>query len=328
MSKNILVIYQPGDEERQIYREILGSLARVYFLKEASRRDRSRLLKTAEVVVALSFSEDEILPSEIPVLQAARFIQLIYAGADKVPFGRIPAGIILAGNVGAFAGPIAEHVLAMALALAKKLVAKNKLLQDGIFDRTGLNREMQGGICGIIGMGGNGREIARVMRALGMQIYAVNRRGQTDAPVDFIGTVDDLRKVLQASDVVVVAAPLTSATRNMIGKTELAWMKENAILINVGRGAVIDQKALYEHLKSHPDFQAGIDTWWSEPAEPGPFELECPFFELPNIIGSPHCADHVPGAMAHATRRALQNVRSFLLDQELRGVINRIDYLT
>ena len=328
MRKNILVIYEPGDDEREIYREIIGNLARVYYLKEESRGNRSRLLKAAEVVVALSFSEDEILSSEIPLLQAARFIQLIYAGADKVPFGRIPAGIILAGNVGAFAGPIAEHVLALTLALAKKLVAKNKLLQNGLFDRTGFNRKIKGGICGIIGMGGNGREIARVMRAMGMQIYAVNRSGQTDAPVDFIGTVDDLRKVLRISDVVVVAAPLTSATRNMIGQTELAWMKENAILINVGRGAVIDQKALYEHLKSHPEFQAGIDTWWSEPAEPGPFKLEYPFFDLPNIIGSPHCADHVPGAMAHATRRALQNVRKFLLGQELRGVINRIDYLT
>lgn len=328
MSKNILVIYEPGDEEGEIYREILGNLAQVYYLKQKSKRNRSRLLKRAEIVVALSFSENEIFFEEIPLLRDTRFIQLIYAGADKVPFAQIPADIILAGNVGAFAGPIAEHVLALTLALAKKLVAKNKLLQDGKFDRTGLNREIKGGICGIIGFGGNGREIARTMQAMGMQIYAVNRSGQTDAPVDFIGTIDDLRKVLQASDVLVLATPLTVATRDMIGKLELEWMKENAILINVGRGEVVNQKALYEHLKSHPEFQAGIDTWWSEPAVPGPLKLEYPLFDLPNIIGSPHCADHVPGAMSHATRCALENVRNFLLGKELRGVINRLDYLT
>jgi phosphoglycerate dehydrogenase-like enzyme len=327
MDKNILVTYEPGDEEREIYREILENLAQVCYLKEESESSRSRLLKAAKIVVALSFSQNEIRSEELPLLQNTRFIQLIYAGADKIPFEHIPDGIILAGNVGGFAKPIAEHVLALILALAKNLVPKNKLLQEGKFDRTGFNREIRGGICGIVGFGGNGRKIAGTMQAMGMQIYAINRSGQTDVPVDFIGTVDDLRKVLQASDVVVLAAPLTRATRDMIGKKELEWMKEDAILINVGRGEVINQKALYEHLKSHPEFRAGIDTWWSEPAEPGPFKLEYPFFELANIIGSPHCADHVPGAMSRATRSALENVRNFLLGQKLRGVLNPKDYL-
>ena len=327
MSKNILVTYEPADEQRKIYREILKDPAQVYFLQEESENNRSRLLKAADIVIALSFSQKEIHSDEIPLLQNTRFIQLIYAGADKIPFEHIPAGIILAGNVGAFAGPIAEHVLALTLALAKKLIPKNKLLQDGKFDRTGFNQEIRGGICGIVGFGGNGRKIARAMQAMDMQIYGINRSGQTDAAVDFIGTVDDLRKVLEASDVLVLSAPLTRATRDMIGKKELAWMKKDAILINVGRGGVVNQKALYEHLKSHPQFRAGIDTWWSEPMEPGPFKLEYPFFELPNIIGSPHCADHVPGAMTNATRSALENVKNFLRGSEIRGRLNRQDYL-
>jgi len=327
MNKNILVTYDPGDEQREIYREILKDLAQVHYLQEESENNRSRLLKAADIVIALSFSQKEIHSAEIPLLKNTRFIQLIYAGADKIPFAHIPAGIILAGNVGAFAGPIAEHVLALTLALAKKLVPKNKLLQNGKFDRTGFNQEIRGGICGIVGFGGNGRKIARAMQAMDMQIYGINRSGQTDAAVDFIGTVDDLRMVLEASDVVVLATPLTRATRDMIGKKELAWMKEDAILINVGRGDVVNQKALYEHLKSHPEFRAGIDTWWSEPVEPGSFKLEYPFFELPNIIGSPHCADHVPGAMTNATRSALENVKNFLRGHEIRGRLNRQDYL-
>ena len=104
-------------------------------------------------------------------------------------------------------------------------------------------------------------------------------------------------------------------------------MKRDAILINVGRGDVINQKALYKHLKAHPDFYAGIDTWWSEPAGKEPFKLDYPFFELPNIIGSPHIADHVPHSIPNATRRALENVRNFLMGNELRGVQNRADYL-
>jgi phosphoglycerate dehydrogenase-like enzyme len=327
MKKNILVTYEPGLAEREIYQEILEDLAQVHYLQEESGSNRSRLLKAADIVISLSFSQKEIHSEEIPLLQDTRFIQLVYAGADNIPFEHIPAGIILASNVGAFAGPIAEHVLALTLALAKKLVPKNKLLQDGKFDRTGFNQEIRGCICGLVGFGGNGQKIAAAMQAMGLQIYGINRSGRTDAPADFIGTLDDLRKVLEVSDILVLCTPLTRATRDLIGKKELAWMKKDAILINVGRGDVVNQKALYEHLKSHPEFRAGIDTWWSEPVEPGPFKLEFPFFELPNIIGSPHCADHVAGAMPHATRKALENVKNFLLGQEIRGRLCRQDYL-
>jgi phosphoglycerate dehydrogenase-like enzyme len=278
-------------------------------------------------MIALSFSRKEVNPAEISLLENVRFIQLLYAGADNIPFALIPAGIILASNVGAFARPIAEHVLALTLALAKKLVPNNQLLQEGKIDRSGFTQEIRGGVCGIIGFGGNGKEIARTMQAMGMRVYGINRSGKTDLPVDFIGSGEDLQKVLKASHVVVVTTPLTRATKDLIGQKELGWMKKDAILINVGRGDVINQKALYEHLKEQPDFRAGIDTWWSEPAGKEAFKPDYPFFELPNIIGSPHIADHVPGSMPDATRRALENVRNFLIGNELRGALSRQDYL-
>jgi phosphoglycerate dehydrogenase-like enzyme len=327
MSRKILVTYQPGAEEREIYREILEDLAQVHFIRDEPKSKRIKLLKEAEIIIALSFSQKEIEPAEISLLENVRFIQLLYAGADNIPFALIPAGIILASNAGAFARPIAEHVLALTLALAKKLVPNNQLLQEGKFDRSDFNQEIRGGVCGIIGFGGNGKEIARTMQAMGMRVYGINRSGKTDLPVDFIGSGEDLQKVLKASHVVVVTTPLTRATKDLIGQKELGWMKKDAILINVGRGDVINQKALYEHLKEQPDFRAGIDTWWSEPAGKEAFKPDYPFFELPNIIGSPHIADHVPGSMPDATRRALENVRNFLIGNELRGALSRQDYL-
>ena len=218
-------------------------------------------------------------------------------------------------------------MLALTLALAKKLVSKNKQLQEGRFDRSGFNLELRGDVCGIIGFGGNGKEIARTMQAIGMQVYGINRSGKSDLPIDFIGSVDAMREVLEASHVVVVTTPLTRDTKDLIGKQELGWMRKDAILINVGRGDVINQKALYEHLNINPDFRAGIDTWWSEPVGNEAFKLDYPFFDLPNIIGSPHIADHVPGSIPNATRRALENVRNFLMGNELRGVLRREDYL-
>ena len=326
MAADVFVTYEPGVDEREIYREILEDLAQIHFRKNESESKRIKLLKEAEIIIALSFSQKEIDPAEISLLQNVRFIQLIYAGADNIPFKLIPEDIILASNAGAFAEPIAEHVLALVLALAKDLMPNNKMLGEGRFDRSGFNQELRGGICGIIGFGGNGKAIAGTMQAMGMQVYGINRSGKTDASIDFIGHTTDLKTVLESSDVVVVTTPLNRDTRDLIGEKELAWMKEDAILINVGRGDVINQKALYDHLKSHPDFRAGIDTWWSEPADRGELELDFPFFELSNIIGSPHCADHVPQSMPGATRKALENVKRFLLGNNIRGVLDRNDY--
>jgi phosphoglycerate dehydrogenase-like enzyme len=326
MKRNIVVTYSPRDEIRGIFEEVLGGLAEIHFLKEQKDQDRISLLEGANVLVGLSFSQKEIERREISHLRSLRFIQLVYAGADNIPFDIIPHDVILASNAGAFAEPIAEHVLALVLALAKNIIPDCRRLAEGRFDRTGFNRELRGGNCGIIGFGGNGRVIARTMQMMGMKIFGINRSGTTDVSIDFIGKVSDLRKTLEVSDVVVVTTPLTRDTRDLIGKKALEWMKEDAILINVGRGDVINQEALYNHLKSNPNFRAGIDTWWSEPVDKGEFVLDFPFFQLPNIIGSPHCADHVPRSIPRATRKALENVRMYLGGEEIRGRLNRDDY--
>ncbi|MGB5747762.1 MAG: 2-hydroxyacid dehydrogenase [Desulfobacterales bacterium] len=326
MKKNIVVSYSPAKDIKILYHEALGGLGRIDFLPESKDSERIKLLEGADLMVALSFSKKEIDPREMTHLENLLFIQLVYAGADNLPFNLIPEDIIMAGNVGAFAEPIAEHVLALVLALAKNLLPRNKMLGEGRFERTGFNRQLSGGICGIIGFGGNGKAIARTMQAMDMKVYGINRSGKTDASIDFIGNTKDLKWVLESSDVVVVTTPLNRETRDLIGRKELEWMKGNTILINVGRGDVINQKALYDHLKSHPNFQAGIDTWWSEPTDQGELKLDFPFFELSNIIGSPHCADHVPRSMLLATRKAIENVKCFLLGNPIRGVLDRNDY--
>ncbi len=327
MEGKIVVTYEVEEEAKRLFQESFGDVAHVIYLEGAFEGKRTNILEEADVIISLSFSPTEIAPEEIPRLKKTRLIQLIFAGADNVPFHLIPESIIVASNPGAFAEPIAEHVLAMILCLAKNLHVKHELLARGVFDPSGFSTVLKGGTCGIIGFGGNGKAVARIMRGIGMRVYAINRKGKTDESVDFIGKMGDLRKVLETSDVVVLTVPLTKTTRGLIGHRQLGWMKRDAILINVARGAAIDQKALYEHLKKNRNFRAGIDTWWSEPGHHGKFRLEYPFFQLPNIMGSPHNADHVPGMLLKATRRALGNVRRYLLGQEIRGVVPRDDYI-
>ncbi len=327
MENRIVVTYTPNEEEQKIYQDCIGDLARVVYIEDLPEKDRIEMLEDADVIISQSFSQKEIQQGEISSISRAKFIQLIFSGADNVPFELIPEEITVASNPGAFAEPIAEHVLAMTLSLAKSLYQKHELLVSGEFDRSGFNKFLKGGVCAIVGFGGNGKEVAKIMRAIGMKVYGINRMGITDVPVDFIGTIDELKKVLEESDVVVLTIPLTQKTRDLISHKELEWMKQDAILINVARGDVINQEALYEHMKANPDFSVGIDTWWSEPDFHGTFKLDYPFFEMPNLIGSPHIADHVPGMMPKATKKALENVKNYLLGKKIQGVLKREDYL-
>jgi phosphoglycerate dehydrogenase-like enzyme len=95
----------------------------------------------------------------------------------------------------------------------------------------------------------------------------------------------------------------------------------------VARGPIIDQGALYDFLRANPQAGAGIDTWWQEPHSGGPFRADFPFFELPNLLGSPHNSSIVPDTMLSAARLAAENVRRYLRGQQVTGVVRRADYL-
>ena len=166
-----------------------------------------------------------------------------------------------------------------------------------------------------------------LMRGVGLRIFAINTSGRTTETVDFIGTLDDLDYLLEKSDVFLVSIPLTSRTKGLIGGPELALMRPDAILINVARGAIIDEQSLFRHLARNPGFSAGIDVWWVEPSMGGGFKVNYPFFDLPNFLGSPHNSSITPGTMARAVRLAGQNAADFLAGGKIRGVVKREDYM-
>jgi len=243
-----------------------------------------------------------------------------------MPFDDLPSQVTIASNPGAYALPMAEHVMAMTLALAKRLLIENQKLQRGEFDQFTPNRQLHGMTAGILGLGGIGRATARLMRGFGMRIIAINQSAASTEPTDFLGTLDDLERVLRESDVVLISLPLTRATRGLIGSQQLSWMKPDAILVNVARGAIIDEEALYHHVRSHPNFGVGIDAWWTEPFRQGRFHMEYPFLELPNVLGSPHNSAIVPHISGSAARQAAENVRRFLEKEPLSGIIRPEDY--
>ena len=307
----VVVVYDMEPGGRRIIEEALGGAAQAVYLTDLDDAARADALRRAGAVLARTTRE--LRAGEIVLLKDARLVQFINAGIDFVPLAEMPAGVLVATNGGAYAEPMAEHALAMALAAAKRLLVEHAALERGQFNQFARNRMLAGGVCGILGFGGIGEAMARLARGIGMKVHAINRRGRSDEPTDWIGTPDQLDALLAASDILVICTPLTPATLGMIGAPQLARMKEDAILVNVARGEIVDERALYARLVAFPNFCACIDAWWIEPIRHGTFRMDQPFMSLPNVIGSPHnSAAAIAGTGAVGLRRAIANIRRAL----------------
>jgi phosphoglycerate dehydrogenase-like enzyme len=322
----VAVTYSVDDSYRRINTEVLGADAELVMLTDLPEAGRADVVARAEALIGWNPGR-ELPVGSLAAAERLQLIQLLSAGADSVDFAAIPDRIAIAGNVGAYARPIAEHVLAMTLALARRLPQRHAELAAGVFNQREPLITLSGAVVAILGFGGIGKTTANLMRAFGARIHAVNSTGQTSEPVEFAGTLDDLDKVLAAADVLVISLPLTTRTEGLIGARELALMKPTAIVVNVARGTIIDEQALYEHLKANPGCYAGIDTWWHEPRADSGFRVDFPFFELPNLLGSPHNSGIVPGALKDAARQAAENVLRYLRGDQVRGIMRRSDYL-
>jgi phosphoglycerate dehydrogenase-like enzyme len=183
----VAVSYPVDGEFARINAEVLDGDAALAFLPRLGEDQRRETLRRAEALIGLSLSRE--LPAgawqDVPGL---RFIQLLSAGADGTDFAAIPEQVTLAGNVGAYAEPIAEHVVAMTLALARRLPQRHAALARGEFNQADPLFTLNGAVCAILGFGGIGRATARLMRAFGARVYAVNSSGRTGEPAEFAGT--------------------------------------------------------------------------------------------------------------------------------------------
>lgn len=309
----LVVAFALNEAQRAAATQVLQGAAPLVCLPDLD--DAGRLAALREAGAVLLWNTKELKPHELALIGNAKLLQAMTAGVDFLQFSALPEGLPVAGNGGAYAEPMAEHALAMALAAAKRLLVEHAALGRGTFNQLVPNKMLEGGVCGIFGFGGIGVATARLMRAIGMKVHAINRRGQTDAEVDWIGGVDQLDTLLAASDVLLISAPLTRATRNIFDAAALARMKPDAILINLARGELIDEAALFAHLQANPDFTACIDAWWVEPIRHGRFAMDHPFTTLPNVIGSPHNSATVPAWRIIALQRAVDNCRRALLGE-------------
>ena len=307
----LVVAFELSEKRKTIVADALAGASAVVYLTELDEAARAEALRNTGALLTFNTSK-ELRSGEAELLGRARLILFIIAGVDFIPLGELPEGVPVATNGGGYAESMAEHALAMAFAAAKRLILEHENLKLGQFNQFTRNRMLSGGLCGIFGFGGIGAATARLMHSIGMRVHAINRHGRTDERVDWIGTPERLNELLEAADVLLISAPLTRATYGLIGAAELRRMKEDAILVNVARGEIVQERPLYDHLVRHPRFTACIDAWWIEPVRHGQFRIDQPFLDLPNVIASPHNSAQGEGAHDISLRRAVENCRRVL----------------
>jgi phosphoglycerate dehydrogenase-like enzyme len=299
--------------------------APVEWIPTRSLRDEDvvPLLPGADALISKRFT-----PAMGRAANALRLIQITGAGTNQIDFAAVPPGTVVC-NARGHGDSIAEYVLMMLLSLNRDLVRMDRRLRAGDWsDRwpRGPHRDLKGRTLLLIGYGVIGQAVARVVAPLGMRIIAVTRNPKLKLDGERSGVehrgFGELRQRLSEADFVVVAVPLNAETEGLIGATEFAAMRDDAYLINVARGDVVDERALYDALQTRSIAGAAIDVWYRYPAtgEGGP-AANLPFHELDNVLMTPHIAGWTTGTFAHLFAVIDQNLHRLINDEPLLNVV-------
>ena len=242
-----------------------------------------------------------------------------FAGVEHVLFPELVASdVVVTNGRGAFARALAEFTIGALLFFTKQLRRMMDAQRAGVWEPFEPG-ELHGKTLGVVGYGAIGRATAELARAFGMRVVATRRSPErsADEPIEVL-PMTRTREVFERSDHVLVAAPLTPETRGLVGARELAAMKAHGVLVNVGRGPVVDEAALLEALGANRILGAALDVFDVEPLPAGH-----PFYRSDRVLLSPHCADRVPGWLEAATEVFVENARRFARGDALANVVDK-----
>ena len=292
--------------------------------------DRVRVLEVADPAAsAAAFAAADVLVtmelgSGLPLMPNLKLIHLPVAGLDAVDLDAVPPGCRVCNTFEHEIG-ISEYVLAAMLYWTVDLAGRNARFRNGSWaDSPRLSApfrpELAGKTVGCVGYGHIGQAVAVRARAFGMRVVAITHRPRPlEPPPDWLGGPDQLGQLLEASDFVVIACPLTAATQGLIGRAEFARMRKEAVLINVARGPVVDEDALFAALRDRVIGGAVLDTWYRYPSggDGSVRPSRHPFHELDNVVMTPHCSGWTEGLMGRRFAVIADNVERLLAGQPL-----------
>ncbi len=274
-------------------------------------------LPGAEVLLGWNFRADSLRAA----WDAARELRWIHwggAGVDAAMFPELVASdVVLTNARGVFDRPIAEWVLGVIIAFAKRMpeTLDNQRKAEWKYRMTEM---VVGKRALIVGVGSIGREIAALLTAAGMRVEAVGRSARDDAQFGRIRAIGELPERLANADYVVLVTPLTDATRNLFAAAEFAAMAPHARFVNVGRGALVDEPALLAALQAGTIAGAALDVFVDEPLPP-----ESPFWRAPNCLVSPHMSGDYAGYETTIASQFIDNWQRFRRGEPLENLVDK-----
>ncbi len=292
----------------QGFAELLTVPAQIALLPDRLEGADARAYAAADVIVTWRFT------AKLPRPERLSLLHVPGAGTDQVEFAAVPPGAVVC-NCFEHEAAIAEYAFASLLMLGIPMVDADRRLRGGDWTYRGgsgaPHQELAGRTLGILGFGRIGRAVATRAKAFEMRVHAANR-----SPVPAGGAVDrafslkELGAFWSSADAFVVALPLTPETRGIVDRAAFAAMRPTAVLVNVGRGATVDERALYDALAARRIAGAAIDVWYRYPTPDKAVVLpsELPFHELPNVLMTPHYSGWSTGTVRRRQRVMADNV--------------------
>lgn len=274
------------------------------------------ILARAEVLYGWIHHLPAKVASRAPKL---KWLQVTSAGVDRVPKEILQSRIIVTNVSGIHATPISEFVLYLMLSAVKQAPLCFLMKQEKRWQRLH-PATLRSKTVGIVGLGSIGREIARLSKAFGLRVIGTRRSARKVGRARYVDSVlprEQLGHLLSESDFVVLALPLTPETNKLIGGKELRAMKPGAYLINISRGAIVDEEALIRALKEKWIAGAGLDVFATEP-----LSSESKIWDLPNVIFSPHISGEMENYEVRATEVFCKNLKFYMEGKKFPRVVD------
>jgi len=328
-SRAKLLVGQTANRREEF--EPLTRYADIYWLEDMDEQEQARVLPFIDCVYSHGWPK-ALDAGKVSTMKSLHLYQAGNAGVNSIRFDLLEKKVLVCSNAGSYSDEVAEFAIGLMLAAGKSIVKFDRQLRAGTFAHQRLDelgRQVaffKGKTLGVVGYGGIGRSTGRMAMTFGMKVLGFGRHPISDRGVKPLRGRTGLMRLLRESDVVVLAVPLTNATRGLIGRDELAAMKPSATLVNVARGEVVQKEAIYDRLVKNPGFVYATDVWWPDRQGVETFSPNLPFLKLENFIGTPHASG--PSAIITGTvgKGVVENLMRYFRGRPLKNVVDRSEY--
>jgi len=275
----------------------------------------------SDIEVALGAPAPDLIREFLARAPRLRWLHTLSAGVERLLIPEVTErrDLMLTNNSGPYDIPIAEFVMATMLAAAKHLPDYQRAQQAARWDKEHAHAELRGSKLVVLGTGSIGAEVVRLAAAFGMRVIGVRRRvasGAIPGAEQVVGT-DRLAEVAAEADFLAITAPLTPATKGLVSRDVISLLKPSAWLVNIARGAIVDEPALLEALRERRIAGAAIDAWWTEPLPPA-----SDWWSLENVIVTPHVSHSSAQVKERTLALFLENLRRWKASEPLLNVVD------